>query len=312
MHAVVIYNPVSGRGLSERFGARAEERLQAAGYGTELVATRPAGGALDVAAEIAPRADLVVVVGGDGSLRETLTGLGETSSRIRLALVPMGNANVIARELGIPLDPDAAVEAITSGRDSKLDVGVVRLRNACGDDRETHQLFLGMVGVGWDALVVRRIGRIRRSALGRRWYGLWADSVYFIAGVLAVFRLHPRQLRLAVDARQRSQLFRAALVCNTRTYGKGWSMAPRASASSGQLEVQARKRSLLPWLLWHLLAAMFSRASPRFISGYFNAASVKIEAERAFPVQIDGDDRGDATHLELSLRSSPALIVVPE
>lgn len=310
MHAVVLYNPVSGRGKAIAVGEQAEAHLRACGFTTERIATSPDAGATQLAAEVAARTDLLVVAGGDGSLREALTGLGDHVSRVRVALLPLGNANVIARELGIPLDPGAAIAATTSGCVSDFDLGLVTLSN--DDAAAESQLFLGMVGIGWDALVVKWIDRIRSSRLGRRWYRLWADSVYCVAGLIATFAPHPRNLRMRVDGEIREERFRAALACNTRTYGKGWSMAPGASARSGRLHFQARKRSLLPWLIWHLLAALRSRTAPAFISEYGSGRRLAFESDRPFAVQVDGDARGTALRVRLRVRPGAARIVVPK
>lgn len=309
MHAVVIYNPISGVGRAVAASETAAARLRAAGYSVERIATLPESGARAIAAAVGDRAQLVVVAGGDGSLRETLEALGDTATRVPIALVPLGNANVIARELGVPLDTNAAIEALTGDHTSALDVGEVTLRGRAGAGHRA--LFLGMVGIGWDASIVRRIDHIRRSKLGRRWYGWWADSVYFFAGSLAAFRRQPRDLQLTVDGVPVRQAFRAALLCNTRTYGKGWSMTPEACACDGRLDYQARKRSSLPWLLWHLLAAVFGRRCPAYVSEYGRGERLRIRAERALPVQVDGDDRGDALEIEVALRPRSVRIVTP-
>jgi diacylglycerol kinase family enzyme len=309
VHAVVLFNPVSGKGRAAAASELAAAHLRDAGYSVETVTTRPDTGAAQVAAEAADRAQLLVVAGGDGSLREAIEGLGDAAARIRIALVPLGNANVVARELGIPLATPAAIAGLTDAGTRALDVGRVTLHTAQGV--RPPLLFLGMVGIGWDASIVRRIDRIRRSKLGRRWYGLWADSVYFVAGCLASLRRQPCDLQLFVDESPLPRLFRAVLSCNTRTYGKGWSMTPDASVDDGRLDYQARKRSSFPWLVWHLLAAMVTARSPAAVSDYGSGRQLRVSSGRALPVQVDGDDRGDATTIEVSLRAEPARIVCP-
>jgi len=298
--AVVIFNPIAGSGAGEELSKRAEARLAELGWNVECIATRDANGATPIAQEVAERAERIVVIGGDGSLREAIDGLGERAPRVEVALIPTGNANVVARELEIPLDPDAAIDLLGTGEATPIDVG-----------RANDRLFLAVVGVGWDALTVRQLDRIRHSRFGRRWYRLWADSVYVTAGLIAFVRIGLPRLRLWVDGAFLSQAHRSLHVCNMRTYSKGWAMAPAAHHQSGLFHYQARKRGDLVSFILHLLAAARRRPAPGFVSTYGGGAPLRMEANRPVPVQIDGDDAGDATQLELRILPAAALIVAP-
>lgn len=301
--AAVIYNPVAGSGQGEELSRRALQLLGAAGWQVERFATDDRSGATAIAGKVSERVDRVVVVGGDGSLRETLAGLGDAMGRVEVGLIPIGNANVVARELGIPLDPEAALAALATPANLQavpLDIGYAN-----------SELFLAVVGIGWDAVAVDYLDRLRRTRLGRIWYRRWADSTYAVVGVLAMLRLRWPRFSVRADGQRLDRVFYGAHVCNCRTYAKGWSMTPDADSRSGWLHYQLRKRSLIPFLVWHLLAAMLRRKAPRFISSYGTARKICVEGERPFGVQVDGDHRGTMQRLELEIRPAAARMLVP-
>jgi diacylglycerol kinase family enzyme len=135
--------------------------------------------------------------------------------------------------------------------------------------------------------------------------------VYLAAGLISLVRIGLPRLRLRVDGAVLRQTHRSLHVCNMRTYGKGWAMAPAAHHQSGLLHYQARKRGDLVSFLLHILAAARCRPAPAFVSTYGGGAPLRMEADRPVPVQIDGDDAGDATRLELRIRPAAALMVAP-
>jgi diacylglycerol kinase (ATP) len=291
LEAAIIYNPVAGSGSSETVSALAEAHLVARGWKVQRLATRDESGAAPIARELGKRVERVVVVGGDGSLREVIEGLGGDAERIVIGVVPTGNANVLARELGISLVADEAIRLLSEGEPRAIDVGFAEGR-----------IFLAMAGIGWDARVVRLMSRLRATRWGGAWYRLWADSAYALAGVWEALRPGAVALRLQSDGRDVGLSFRALVVSNTRVYGKGWSMVPDAHVTSGQLHYQGRRRSALPFVAWAVLAARFRRRAPPLISHYGAGRRLVVEADRDFPLQIDGDFRGFRRRFEAEVR----------
>jgi diacylglycerol kinase family enzyme len=249
--------------------------------------------------------DLLVVAGGDGSLREAIEGLGAERGRVEVGLLPLGNANVVARELEIPLEPEGALRVLQEGSSRPMDLAMAR-SPALGS-----RLFLAMVGIGWDASTVRLLDGIRRSRLGRIWYRVWADSAYVVAGLLAALDLRPPKLRLRLGDRELPSRYRALLLCNLRSYGKGMAMTPDARPASGLIHYQARRRGALPFLAWQLIAAQLGRRVPPCVSDYGAAARVSVTGDRIFEAQIDGDYWGRADQLEVEILPAAVRIIAP-
>src|SRR5262249_16751126 len=104
---------------------------------------------------------LVIVCGGDGTINEVVGGMAH--SRVPLAVLPAGTANVLAREIGLPLGVREAARAIASCRPQRLALG-------CVDSR----YFLLMAGIGFDAGVVRQVNAQHKKLLGMTTYILQA------------------------------------------------------------------------------------------------------------------------------------------
>ena len=298
--AAILYNPTAGSGRALAMSDKARSILTSQGWSVEQVATRRPGDAEALSRNRAAAIDLLVVAGGDGTLREAMAGLGPESRRVPVAFLPCGNANVVARELGIPCRSEDALEVLRSGTPTPIDLG-----------RVDSELFLAMVGVGWDARTVRYLGRLRRTRLGARWYRLWADSAYLVAGFAAVFTWPPGRVRLQVDDRATGRGYCAVHIANFRCYGKGWTMVPAAHRASGRLHYQARKRAGPLFILWQFLAAVLRRRTSSFLSDHGDGTRIVVHAERPFAVQVDGDERSPVTRLEIEIEPGTASILAP-
>jgi len=143
--ALLIVNPAAraaDHGRADRVAAVLEERLA-----LERVETKARGHAMELAASAAEdRLDLVVVLGGDGTLNEVANALAGTATPV--AILPGGEANVFARSMGLPRDPVAAarIVAATAGSPRRVPLG-----------RAGDRWFTANCGVGFDGAIVRAV-----------------------------------------------------------------------------------------------------------------------------------------------------------
>jgi len=159
---LIIFNPVAG-GTRRRRLARALRALRGAGAAIELAETTHAGHARLLAADAVARGRrLIVAAGGDGTVAEVAAGMNGGDAT--LGLLPLGTANVLAHELGVPLGPELAAAVLLGGRQVMLHPGVARW--ADGSER----LFVQMIGAGFDAAVVRALDPAEKRRLGRAAY----------------------------------------------------------------------------------------------------------------------------------------------
>src|ERR1700690_637972 len=152
---IIIGNPIAGGGAGEKI-LRASSILKASGIDAELKFTARKGDAEYFAREASRLADTIVIAaGGDGTYNEVANGL--VYSDTPLAILPLGTTSVLARELGIPLNMDKALEMPLRARVETAHMGKITLNPAqliaAMERREiaTTRHFLLMAGIGYDA-----------------------------------------------------------------------------------------------------------------------------------------------------------------
>jgi len=161
-HVLIIFNPVAGAGRRRRL-ARALAWLRARDQRHDVAETRAPGDAEALARDAARRGvGVVVAAGGDGTIAEVAGGLAGSASR--LGILPLGTANVLAWELGVPAAPERAAEILAAGRCAPLWPGVAQLANG------RARLFVQMLGAGFDAAVVARLDPALKRRVGRAAY----------------------------------------------------------------------------------------------------------------------------------------------
>jgi diacylglycerol kinase (ATP) len=286
-YAVIIGNPTSGRAGSRAYLERCAKILRSGGLEVEVLNTeRP-----DHATKLASSTDtpLVVAAGGDGTINEVINGLGKEAT---LGILPLGTANVLARELGLPLDVERACKRILRGERIRIDLGVAANRE--GIERR----FACMAGIGFDAHVVRAVTpRLKRYLRGLA-FALTAFKVLAKEDFPSVHVIHG----------DTTHVTRFAIVANAHHYGGDLRAAsdPHLLAS-GELEaVMIGRVSVLlrPDILGSVLARRPLDRSMRF----FRATELRACAPGAHvPVQIDGEAWGS---LPMSFRIEPQALKV--
>lgn len=164
---LIIFNPTAGAGRRRRL-ARAVDSLRRAGLSPLIAETRAPGDARAIAAAAAREGgeDLIVAAGGDGTIAEVAAGLAGTGAT--LGVLPLGTANVLAWELGLPLAPEEAARVLATGTRRLIWPGVVQ------DSAGNRRLFVQMAGAGFDAAVVHGLDLRLKRRFGRAAYVLQA------------------------------------------------------------------------------------------------------------------------------------------
>jgi len=295
-HAAVVYNPVKVPLDQVRRAVGEQERLHDWAPSRWFETSSEDSGLR--AAEDARASDpaVVIVAGGDGTLRtvaEVVHGTG-----VPIALLPAGTGNLLARNLGLPLnDVDGAVATAFSGGTRAVDVGVAQLENESGE-RRTH-LFLVMAGIGLDAEMAENTTAIAKKHMG------WLAYVAPIARSVIANRLFHLDYR--VDAGPvRSARAHTVIVGNCGTLTGNMLLIPNAKLDDGLLDVvMFRPKGRLGWaaigtrLTLHGLAGR-SRFGRRMlglapdVKALVYAQGRRFDARFETPrgVELDGDGFG--------------------
>jgi YegS/Rv2252/BmrU family lipid kinase len=196
----LVERALSGRGLSGRVAVTCE-----AGHGRELARQAVAEGCVHI-----------VAWGGDGTINEVASQLVGTGTV--LGIVRAGSGNGLARELGIPARPEAALAIALAGRERLIDVGEIEGRP-----------FLNVAGIGFDAAMAaefNRLGTERRGSLR-----------YAIRALRAAISYKARRYTIEIDDRRFDADALVVAIANLPQYGSNVVIAPRATPDDGLLDV---------------------------------------------------------------------------
>jgi diacylglycerol kinase family enzyme len=304
---MLVVNP-KATATSER-----ERDILARALGSDLkldvVQTTHRGHAIELGAQAAELGlDLVVVLGGDGTINEIVNGLLGSGPRNpaapdppALAVVPGGSTNVFSRALGIARDPVVAtselLESLRVGRRRRIGLGRV-------DDR----WFTFTAGLGIDADAVRRVEIARRKGKSP------TPSRYTrktIRSFLAMDRRHP-SLTLEVPGEEPVPGLFLGIVANTApwTYfrSKPIVLTPDVSFDTG-LDLVAMRRMRLHGTLWSVSGMITpDGVRGRSVAVYRDLSEFRLSGEVPMPLQVDGDYLGERTGA--TFRSVPSALAV--
>jgi YegS/Rv2252/BmrU family lipid kinase len=287
---LLIVNPASRRG--QRIRRKALKAFADAGVDCDLMSTQGPGHATTIAKTHAHKYDAVFTLGGDGTVMEVLTALAHQGPPV--GVLAGGTANVVARTLGIPLNPARAIPLLLHGEEATMDLG--RL----GDGRR----FAIGVGVGLDATMMSEApARLKKR------FGFMA---YIIGGYRAVIRNQTFQLRLTVDGIVYDRSASAVLVANFGAvlnnlvaFGDGIvrddGLLNACVFSPDNLRDSLR-------LLWRMVRKDFSSDPCLF---YKAGRDFRIETIPRMPAQADGEILPD-TPLSVSVDPLAGCLLIPK
>jgi diacylglycerol kinase (ATP) len=269
----VIVNPISGaRGRPTaglKRAALAERVVAAEGHeGSVTVTTGPGHAAALARAAVAEGAGLAVAWGGDGTVNEVASALA--FGPVALGIVPAGSGNGLARDLGLPRDPAAALRAALRGVERRIDVGELGGR-----------LFVTTAGIGLDAEIARRFNA---RALGRR--GL---IPYWTLAARTLWRYEPGLYTLEVDGARLETRALLITCANARQYGGRAVIAPAARVDDGWLDlvvVEARSLWATGWHARRLFTGSLAQA-PGICMRRYRELVVQAPAPLTFHVDAE-------------------------
>ncbi|HTA01597.1 MAG TPA: diacylglycerol kinase family protein [Streptosporangiaceae bacterium] len=272
---------------------RACERATAAsGWGTPLVLlTTPADAGSGLTRDaLAAGADLVIVAGGDGTVRacaEVLAGTG-----VPMAIVPAGSANLTANALGLPLRTDAALRVAFGGRDRQIDLAVA-----------DGMTFAAMAGIGVDAAVVGATPDAAKRLAG------WPAYAAAAAGQLLG---RPATFTVRLDGGEPMiRPARSVTVGNSGALPGGFLIMPGARLDDGLLDVLVlAPAGPLGWANVGYRVLIRSRRDDLRLERY-RASSIEISADADLPRQVDGEMIAPGRSLTVAVRPGALLVRVP-
>jgi len=294
---LLLVNPASGRGTARQRAHHMQRALEGVAADIETFESHGPGEITERAAAVRDTLTVLVVVGGDGTIREVVDGLSVAAP---VAFLPSGSANVLATELALPRTPPQLAHLIAQGTTRLLDTATV-VHADCRP--RAGRTFLLMVGAGIDGRIVRRVhARRHGGTLGKLRY------VRPIIGELVEYR--PVDHWVETEDGTRWGPFAEVLVANARSYGGFWKLPAQVVMGDGWLDVLGFRASGRMGLLWHGIRGLGNCLTPGAALFHARVRTARITADSASPMQADGDPCG-ACPCEIRIRPASVRLLVP-
>ena len=235
-------------------------------------------------------ADLVMACGGDGTVTASAAGLAATG--VPLAVIPLGTGNLLARNLGLPIDLGDALTLAVTGGNRRLDAGVAN-----------GSLFLTMAGLGLDAKMLDGVSQPVKKRFG------WAA---YVVSALHHLRDRPMRVRLQTDSgpplRRRAS---GVIVGNVGALQGGLQLLPEAQPDDGLLDVVVL--TARGWAGWLTVAAhvLRRRSDPTARVIRRTCRELRIDTDHAQLWELDGEVMGRTRRLVITIRPGVLLVRAP-
>lgn len=313
--AAIVYNPtkIERSALAEVVDPAAVEAGWEESLWLETAEDDPGTGMARDA--VAQGCDVVLAVGGDGTIRAVAEGL--RGSDVAMALCPQGTGNLLARNLGLTLDDlPKSVDAAFNGVPRAVDLGVAELRRADGTEEE-HD-FVVMAGMGLDAQIMASTDEELKKKVGM--------LAYVKSGIESLRDNHRMRIafKLDDDAPQRARVH-TVLIGNCGSIGGNVLLMPDAAVDDGYLDVvAARPQGPFGWLkvAWKVLIdnGILRRIKSdqqreegdrdRHLS-YQQCKRVEIRFREPEEIELDGDHMGEITSVIVTVDPGALTVQMP-
>lgn len=272
--ARLIFNPAAGRGSAKQYLPDIQNALRAAGIEPELKPTTAPGDATAFARQAAlDEVQLVLSVGGDGTLQEVANGLVQANrgdAVPTLGIIPVGTGNDFLKTLGVPGHWQVACERIAQGKARRIDVG-----------RINGRVFVNNVGIGFDAQVgieAKKIQNLRGTAV----------YVMALARTMMISYRTPR-VTVQCDDQTFNQTITMISVGNGRCSGGTFWLTPNAVLDDGCLDVCLIEGLSKPGILSLVPQVMKGTHIQKDSSRTLRARKITVTSEEPLPVHADGE-----------------------
>ncbi len=267
MNYCFIVNPASGRGKGKILGQRLKERLEQTSLDYQILTTSAPGEAIEMAKKATQSFEVVVAVGGDGTLNEVVNGLMGSNSV--LGLIPVGSGNDFARAAEIPFQFEPALEILLRGRKRKIDVG-----------KANERYFHNGLGVGFDAHAVytsMNVKRLRGNAI----------YLYSVLRTLTYYRPVPLTIHLNDEVKQGDYFM--LTVGNGVSLGGGFFLTPDAQIDDGLFDLCLIQNMPTFSILRNLIKVYSGKHKEDPRVEMLRTDRLVIEAAEPFAVHLDGE-----------------------
>lgn len=284
-----IINPRSGVDRVKALQGLIEQHLDKSQYTYEIAYTQYAKHGTELARKAAAENfEVIVAVGGDGSVNDIIAGMHETNAA--LAIIPKGSGNGLARSLKIPLDPVHALALINKGNTATIDLG-----------KADNRIFVSNTGVGFDALVARKFAKSNRRGM----------AIYSWIVTKYLWMYKEWKWDIVVDGTPMQEKAFILTVANAAQFGYNFKIAPLADLQDGLFDIVIIKK--YPKILGALIALRAFRGTlmkSKYVL-HFKGKNITISHPQLSLLQMDGDVHKCGHEVKIEMLQASLNILVP-
>jgi len=288
-HLVFVINPKSGVDRQKEIQSAILHHLDDKIYTYEIQYTKHAKHGIEIAAAAAKKgAHAVVAVGGDGSVNDIVRGLLGTETR--LAIIPKGSGNGMARTMKIPLNVDDAIKIINKGNEISMDVAYAN-----------GAPFISNAGVAFDALISKKFAKsVRRGLMMYSWLvtkHMWMYKEW--------------KWDITVDGKKLQEKAFMICVANGQQFGYNFKIAPMASYTDGVLDVIIIRKFPKIFGGALVLRAMNGTIARSPYVQHITGKNINISHPSLNLMQTDGDSHACTNSINFTIKPSAQKVIVP-
>ena len=249
------------------------------------------GHAIELAKEASEKKiDLVVAVGGDGTINEI--GRGLAGSETALGVIPTGSGNGFARNFNIPLRVESAIRTLKNPLFKRIDVGKIN-----------GHYFFNVAGVGLDAEISAHFDR----------FGMRGPIPYFIFGIREFLRYKPKTITINLNNRQKIECKPILLsFANVPQYGNGAIIAPGAKPDDGLLDVCILHPISSIKVLTNINKLFDGTIDEMEEMQILQTPRVLIQREKEGYIHTDGDPHLEAAEISVEVLAGNLIVAIPQ
>ncbi len=286
---IFIINPVSGIGRQRIVEGLAIKYLDKDKFDYTFSYSEYAGHAIEIAQKAVDNSfDIVVAVGGDGSVNEVVSSIINT--KVSLAIIATGSGNGLAHHLKIPLGVKKALKVINNDKETSIDTAMIQGRT-----------FVSVSGVGFDAKVANDFTQLK----------LRGFLSYLILVIKQYFIYKPLEYSFLMDGKELHSKALFVTFANSNQFGYNMKVSPKASMQDGLIDICIMQK----FPLWHTLSIIYyiivggmDRCKHLKI---YQAKEVNVTCESPEMTHIDGDPLEIASEIKVMILPSSLKVIIP-